>query len=124
MQIRLLHPDTRLAEWVVMPDHFHGLVRPAGAPPEGAGTGPGHSSLPQWRPGSLGVLVNQFKRAVTLEARRQGIPWPGWQPRFHDRIVRDAAAFQAIQRYIIMNPARYLRTYGVPKRHGTTHDGW
>jgi REP element-mobilizing transposase RayT len=117
-RIRTLHPGVRLAEWVVMPDHLHGLIRPAGALTLESGAGPGQPSPPRWRAQTLGVLINQFKRAVTLEARRQGIPWLGWQPRFHDRIVRDATAFHAIRRYILMNPVRYLRAHGVCDRRG------
>lgn len=122
-QIRILHPDVGLAEWVVMPDHFHGLIRPPGPRRGASSAGPGQPVPRPWRAGTLGVLINQFKRAVTLKARRQGLPWPGWQPRYHDRIVRDAAAFHAIRRYILMNPAKYLRTHGVPDRRGSPGRG-
>jgi REP element-mobilizing transposase RayT len=98
-----------LDRWVVLPDHFHGLIRPAPAEGLSGEAGPGMvAPVRQWRPGTVGVLINQFKRAVTLEVRRLGIPWPGWQPRFYDRIVRDERALMAIRRYIDMNPARYV----------------
>ncbi len=107
------HEDVALDAWVIMPDHVHGLIRPATSPL--AGTGPGHALATKaeaWRPGVLGVLVNHFKRTVTGMVRRRNIPWPGWQPRFHDRILPDDNALHAVRRYIAMNPARYVARNG------------
>ena len=30
-----------------------------------------------------------------------------WQPRFHDHIIRDGAAFERIQNYIANNPSNW-----------------
>ncbi len=106
--IARIRPEVGLGDWVVMPEHIHGLLRPhAPAPADHAGPGMPPGLTPPWRPGLLGVIINQFKRAVTLELKRQGIAWPGWQPRYHDHIVRDPNALAAIGRYITLNPARY-----------------
>ena len=34
-------------------------------------------------------------------------PYFAWQPRFHDRIIRDETAFDRIQNYIINNPSNW-----------------
>lgn len=112
----ILHPNVGLDAWVVMPDHFHGLIRPTGRSSPRREGGPGMPTPAPWRSGTLGVLINQFKRAVTLEARLRGLPWPGWQSRFHDRIIRDEAALRRTRRYIAMNPAKYLAAHGAGLR--------
>lgn len=107
------HEHVALDAWVIMPNHLHWLIRPGtGLFP---GTGPGRTLAAKamaWRPGVLGVLVNQFKRTVTGMLRRRGIPWPGWQSRFHDRIVPDDNALHAVRRYIAMNPVRHVARHG------------
>ncbi|HUG27113.1 MAG TPA: hypothetical protein VMK53_02360 [Gemmatimonadales bacterium] len=119
-----IRPEVVLGEWVVMPEHFHALIRPNAPPPaDHAGPGMPPDLVPTWRPGTLGVIINQFKRAVTLELKCQGILWPGWQPRYHDRIVRDAEALHAIHRYIVMNPARYRPGSSWGPSHAGPHRG-
>lgn len=126
--IARIRPGVVLGEWVVMPEHFRALIQPnAPLPANHAGPGMPPGLVPSWRPGTLGVIINQFKRAVTLELKRQAIPWPGWQPRYHDQIVRDANGLAAIGRYIAMNPARYRpgTSWGPPYAgpHGGPADG-
>jgi REP element-mobilizing transposase RayT len=113
--IQARHPAVGRDLWVVMPDHFHGLIRPAATPVSGAGPGRIQAIRAQpWRPGILGVLINQFKRAVTLEVKRRELPWTGWQPRCYDRIIRNERALRAIRHYIAMNPARYIAAHARP----------
>jgi len=96
-----------LDEFVVMPNHFHGIVwihngvetttdrrgdRPV------APTGP--------RPRSLGALMAGFKSAVTRrinEMRRT----PGmklWQRNYYDRVIRDENELNRIREYVVGNP--------------------
>lgn len=55
----------------------------------------------------LASIVRGFKSAVTTTARKSGNNVFGWQPRFHDHIIRDDSAYQRIARYIANNPARW-----------------
>ncbi|MEM6337019.1 MAG: hypothetical protein AAF752_10655 [Bacteroidota bacterium] len=59
------------------------------------------------RAGSLGAVVRSYKSAVTRAVRRAGQPAFGWQPRFHDRIVRDVRALRNMRRYIEANPSKW-----------------
>ncbi len=59
--------------------------------------------------GSLGIIINQYKGAVTRWARQNGHAGFAWQPRFHDRIIRDAAGRDRIRWYIERNPAQWAR---------------
>lgn len=106
-------------EFVVMPNHVHGLVvlydntvetRPAETRPAETR----HvASLPEPRefgplkPGSLSKIVQAYKAAVTRLARMEGFRDFAWQPRFYDHIVRDRRALQNIRRYIRENPQKW-----------------
>ena len=60
----------------------------------------------KWKPGTIGVIINQYKRAVTVEARKINRDFE-WQTRFHDHIIRNQKSFQTIQEYIQENPLRW-----------------
>ncbi|NBB87877.1 MAG: transposase [Bacteroidetes bacterium] len=59
--------------------------------------------------GSLAVIINQYKGAVTRWARRNGVRDFAWQPRFYDRVVRNKEERLRIRRYIENNPANWPR---------------
>lgn len=85
-------------QWVVMPNHVHAIIsirEPADAP----------GCIPTIRT-ALGVVVGGYKQAVTRYARRHNIYF-GWQPRFHDHIIRGIADGNKISEYIENNTARW-----------------
>ena len=100
MDITKHFPHVILDAHVVMPNHMHGIViidnnldKP--------------DNDRKWKSGVLGVIINQYKRAVTLEARKVNRDF-AWQPRFHEHIVRNDQAFQTIEEYIQDNPLRWV----------------
>jgi len=64
--------------------------------------------------GSLAVIINQYKGAVTRWARNNGIDDFAWQPRFYDRVVRNEEERLRIRRYIEGNPAQWHRDRNRP----------
>jgi REP element-mobilizing transposase RayT len=56
----------------------------------------------KWNPGTLGVILNQYKRICTIHAREIHADY-GWQSRFHDHIIRNDESFQRISEYIRNN---------------------
>ena len=60
-------------------------------------------------PGSLGVIVGNFKsvtaRRVNRLRRTPGAPV--WQRNYYEHVVRDERALNAIRQYIADNPARW-----------------
>jgi hypothetical protein len=60
----------------------------------------------QWKPGTLGVIINQYKCICTIHARKIN-PDFAWQTRFYDIIIRDDRAFNTISEYIKNNPAKW-----------------
>ena len=65
------------------------------------------------RCGRLSHIIGQFKSAVTKFANANQIPF-SWQPRYHDRIVRNRDEMNEIALYIEQNPMKWEmdRFYG------------
>ncbi len=122
-----LRPDMniKLGAFVVMPNHFHSIVligknvfnkpgkdvRPAcrdamhcvSTPKTSTKTTtPQNQFGPQRK--NLASIVRGFKSAVTKQARIID-PAFGWQPRYHDHIIRNEKSYNRIKQYILNNPA-------------------
>jgi putative transposase len=104
-----------LDEFVVMPNHVHGIVQLEGfdasnrSKPHGAQFGKPVA-------GSLGVFVGAYKAAVSRALGRMGAMLQGrglmhqartWHRNYWDVIVRDEEALANIRRYIRNNPQNY-----------------
>jgi REP element-mobilizing transposase RayT len=107
-----------LDEWVVMPNHVHGILvitdsaSTVGAtqwfaPTSAAPTTPASPSGPL--PGSIGAIVGQFKSIVTKRINLlRGITAPPvWQRNYYEHIVRNETALNAIRQYIRQNPVKW-----------------
>jgi len=55
---------------------------------------------------TVSSIIRSYKSAVTKHANRLGMA-NGWQPRFHDHIIRNDAEYQRISNYIINNPVNW-----------------
>ena len=112
-------PQAVLDEWVIMPDHMHGILR---IQPDAAPGRP--SQAPAFaRPiaGALGTILGAFKAATTRRIRMEmGLACTGlacqaptrqaptiWQRNYYEIIIRDARALHNIRRYIRENPANW-----------------
>jgi putative transposase len=93
------YPYVDLDEWVLMPDHFHGIIviRAPDLTPAPIKVKP------------LGRLVGAFKTVSTKEINRlcdtPGAPF--WKRAYYDRVIRNAKELDAVRRYIRDNPARW-----------------
>lgn len=94
-----------LDAFVVMPNHVHLLFfldAPIQTENYNARFGPPLAN-------SVGTIVGAFKSAVTRAVSAdRGESTSVWQPRFHDRIVRDERELDAVRRYIENNPANWV----------------
>ncbi|UHD15426.1 REP-associated tyrosine transposase [Thiocapsa bogorovii] len=80
--------DASWLAWVLMPDHFHGLVRL------------GSTS-------DLSDLMRRFKGASAYALNRvMGRTGTLWQPGYHDHALRREESRLAVARYIVANPLR------------------
>ena len=107
-----LRPDMNLelGEYVVMPNHFHGII---GIGDNQYNTVEEDYDSVSYRKNKFGPqsknlasVIRGFKSAVTTFARKNDIPFD-WQTRFHDHIIRTDDEYYRIADYIINNPGNW-----------------
>ena len=64
----------------------------------------------KWKSGSLGVVINQYKRICTLNIRKKN-SYFAWHSRFHDRIIRTDEELYYIREYIKANPLKWCEKW-------------
>lgn len=101
-KIPLHFPFVKLDEFVVMPNHVHGIIWIM------------EQQNNDWQPNKFGVqsknipsIIRGFKIGVTTFARNNGISFE-WQSRYHDHIIRDEFELNRIRRYIMDNPKKWV----------------
>jgi 2-C-methyl-D-erythritol 2,4-cyclodiphosphate synthase len=113
-----MRSELRLDQWIVMPNHLHGIVSISGvmtlereraharAPLQGSS---GAHRPPPRKAQSISSFVAGFKSAVTSRVNRhRNTPQsPVWQSNFFEHVVRSDRALQAIREYIVVNPQRW-----------------
>jgi putative transposase len=93
-------------QFVVMPNHFHGIVVLGRAAVGAQHAAPLHG--PVVHAGSLGAIVRSFKSAATKQARQSGsVSGDVWQRNYYERIIRNDAELNRIREYIALNPTRW-----------------
>jgi REP element-mobilizing transposase RayT len=106
MEIPNHFPFVMLGEFVIMPNHTHGLLyfnRPdfQYRIPHPNQFGPQSQNLAS--------VIRGYKAAVKKYATINNIPF-SWQSLYHDHVVRTERKLQAISRYIKNNPAKWFET--------------
>ncbi|MDQ7074794.1 MAG: transposase [Gammaproteobacteria bacterium] len=93
-------PSIILGEYVVMPNHFHAIIRIVS------------SEVPRQAP--LSKMVQWFKtmstNAYIRGVKEQG--WPVfdgslWQRNYYEHVIRDERSYDAISAYIQTNPVKW-----------------
>lgn len=104
-----------LGEFVVMPNHIHGVLILNDVDDEkdkntlvDTDMASNQKTIGQQRfqnqgKNSVSSIIGGYKAAVTKHARRLGFDF-GWQTRFYDNIIKSDESFQRITNYIINNP--------------------
>ena len=128
-------PHVDLDEFIVMPNHLHGIVFI-----NDSGVGATHASpdltavtefpdmadvsitatddrarhaSPLLKPGrvkcSLGSIIGSFKSACTkrINESRNTAGMPVWQRNYHERIIRNEEELYSLRDYILTNPSRW-----------------
>ena len=97
-----------LDEFIVMPNHVHGVLGFVGAgfTPPGVGSGTVLATK-QDRRTSLSDVICAFKSLSTRLARSKGHVGVLWQRGYYEHIVRDGEDLGNVQRYILENPLRW-----------------
>ncbi|NEZ60705.1 transposase [Adonisia turfae] len=120
--------NVRIDEYVVMPNHLHGILiieRRLDNPlvetfhgrslQEGSSLSQKMSAISPKR-GSLGAIVRSYKSSVTRWCRQNGYSRFAWQSRFYEHIIRADRSIDYIRRYIVKNPSNWGRDRNHPRK--------
>lgn len=103
-----LRTGVELDEFVIMPNHFHGILCISDA---GRGTARRAPTEQFGRPvaGSVPTVIRAFKSAVTkrVHEKNRTDKSPVWQRNYYECIVRSDAELNRRRQYIIDNPAQW-----------------
>ena len=104
-----------LDEFVVMPNHVHGILI---IHDNGRGTACRAPTEQFGKPvaGSLPTIIRSFKSAVTKRIHeRRGTPGcPVWHRNYYEHVVRDQDELNRIREYILLNPVQWLEDENNP----------
>jgi putative transposase len=120
LEIPAHFPNVKLHEFIIMPNHVHGIIEityndSAGAKHISSGGGNGmigiapakHVSPLRGPSKTIGSMVRGFKIGVTKWMRQNTNVYDVWQRNYHEIIIRNEQSYQNISKYIINNPAKW-----------------
>jgi len=106
-------PGTELDKFCFMPNHFHGILiirykckaQTRGSAPTDhtGGSAPTVGNVIQW---FKTMTTNEYIKNVKTQSWLK-FSKHVWQPRFHDRVIRNEKEYWAIKRYILDNPKNW-----------------
>jgi putative transposase len=116
------YAGVEIDQFVVMPNHIHGVITLVGAGPRACPDGVGQPQIEvEGQPQgvaptgySLSDVVHRFK-AMTTKKYTDGVKQNGWQPfpgklwqrNYYEHIIRNDKAYLKIAEYIQTNPQRW-----------------
>ena len=113
------YPHVELDEFVVMPNHLHGIIviRTDSEINVGAGFKPAPTGSTRTKRHGLTEVVRGFK---TFSARRINIiraapGTPVWQRSYYDHVIRGEEELDRVREYIQGNPAKWLEDVENPR---------
>lgn len=140
LRTRELRPNIELDEFVVMPNHFHGIVVvncrgtlhvPNIDNDAGKGTLQRDHTVEQFgKPtsNSIPTIMRLFKSVTTkrINEARNMSGQPVWQRNYYEHIIRDEESLNRIREYIANNPAQWESdsenpTFEIGDGRGTLH---
>ena len=104
-----IRQEIELDEFIIMPNHIHGIVVINGCCDTNRNVGANGRSPLRMQPCSLSSFISGVKSSVTKHINQtRGRPGtPVWQRNYHDRIIRNERELQEIREYIRNNPLRW-----------------
>ena len=94
-------PFVNLEEFVIMPNHVHGILNFEKR--ENIESDNEYKNKFGSQSKNLSSVIRGFKIGVTKYSRQNKIIQTVWQPRFHDRIIRNKDELNKISDYILFN---------------------
>jgi len=114
--------NIEFGEFVVMPNHVHGILILDGndgttdtvgtthalslPPPSNDDKTIGNRRFQNQGKNTISSIIGSYKSGVTKYCNRLDLPF-AWQTRFYDHIIRNEDAFHRISNYIMNNPSNW-----------------
>ena len=92
----------KVDEFIIMPDHMHGIIYLNGTETVGE-----LSQFGKVNAISISAIVNQYKGSVKRWCNKNNHAYFQWQSKFHDRVVRNEEELNRIRQYIKDNPKNW-----------------
>ena len=104
------YPYVDIDEWVIMPNHLHGIIWIVNNDASGrGGSRPAPTTHPVHPQKSLGRLIGAFKTTSTKQINILNHT-PGaalWQRNYYEHVIRNDDDLRRIREYICNNPLRW-----------------
>jgi REP element-mobilizing transposase RayT len=105
-----VHPNIRLDDYVVMPNHFHAILVFTGPVADVFGTRLDRApKMSTRRNMALSRLIGRFKMQTAKGINRlRGTPGTSvWQRNYWEHVIRDEKEWLVLREYILFNPAKW-----------------
>lgn len=109
------YPQARLHQFVVMPNHLHGIIEIVKDT-----KGECHSPLQRdnkfnGTSQTIGAMIRGFKAGLTSWSRKNTVHYDLWQRNYYEHIIRNEKTYQKIVEYITNNPILWTQDRFYPK---------
>ena len=98
------YPEIQLHEYIIMPNHVHGIVGVQNFEPLQSQRKNQYQKI---IPRSIGAIVRGFKIGVTKWFRENTDIHTVWQRNYYEHIIRDEKSCYQISQYIKTNPLKW-----------------
>lgn len=110
-QIPRHFPNARLDEFIIMPNHIHGIIEIHNKHVGNAYMRSLRNEMPHWQRRTkmyLPKIIHEFKAAVKRASWQEFyIQNFAWQKSYYDHIIRDEKGLNTIREYIRSNPVNW-----------------
>ncbi len=100
-------PNVSLDEYIIMPNHIHGIIVLNESVVGVEYIQPLQKTFQHVIPESLGSIIRSYKAAVTRGCRKCRRHDFYWQRNYFDRIIRNEKELQNVREYILNNPLNW-----------------
>jgi len=95
--------NVTLDQFIVMPNHIHGLILVENAFAESSEM----NRFQKVTSKSLSSIVQNYKASVSREHNRQGVSKKIWQSNYYERVIRTEKELEKCREYIMNNPLKW-----------------
>lgn len=107
-EIPKYYPQVKLHQFVIMPNHIHGIIEIYSVEHWGECNSPLHKGF-NGTSQTVGAIIRGFKSAVTSWARKNTKHWDIWQRNYYEHIIRNEKSYHEISEYVENNPILWIQ---------------